>query len=1344
MKPIFFALLSLVGSSGHAGAQPLVEGRVLLPSGAPVPGARVLLFDLFDLRTAPLAAISDGSGHFVLPLATLAGVLPERFELGANYPNPFNPSTMIPYQLPASMYVRLEVFNLLGQRVATLVDGEQPAGFHTASWDATDGAGEAVGAGVYLYRLSGDGVQATRSMLLIDGQAGMSSGGPGDATAARDEGREATSAYGLTVSGPGLVPYVDPAFRVEAAMAPLEVVVEAGDRGPPAKVASSGGILGDVDNTGGVDFFDALLVALYSLDASVVLPNNGDITLGDVNADGQVDLSDAWVIAAWLNDPSDPVLPAGIGEPVAAATASLSPDPSTVSFADDGAWHRFTVEAGEPVSVVVNPAGTPPGLEITTRSGRGNYCPAEADDDVSRENGQAVYLSGCAAGEATVELRRESDGTVLRTYTFEVTGSPADLVVESISVSDSTLTPGQSFTLSATVRNQGTGPSEATTLRYYRSTNRTISTRDRRIGTDAVSALSAAATSAESIRLTAPSAEGTWYYGACVVSVGGESAGNNCSRAVTVTVKAATEEVGTGGDGGTGGEDRDLIIQSFKVSDDNLTAGQSFTFETVIHNQGTEARSTWLILYRSNDSTIDSTDPVIADYQGPGRLESTATYTVSIDWQAPPYAGTYYYGVCDSDRKVTNCSSGVRVTVEGSEGGTPDLTVHPLSVGHPIRAPGGKTSIVMVVENIGSGPAASTSMRLYRSDDATIDANDNRENVLALGHTLGPGGKRIWTNHTGVPHLAGTYYYALCVDPTIGETNIDNNCSTAVRVTVEDSEGGSPDLIVFAPGILDHRPAAGEFRLWASVKNIGTGLSKGSTLRFYRSDDATIDANDTQVRIQSIIWLGVGEVFANPPAYGDPDGSDGSSDIVRAPTSPGMYYYGACLDPVPGESDTSNNCSEAVPMNVGVPDLAIGLAWVSTSVPLAGQSFMLTATVRNQGPEAAASTMLRYYRSDDATIDANDTPIGTGTVSSLMGFDGLASGPGSRLAPSGRSRQAIRVSAPSRPGTYYYGACADAVPNEANTDNNCSSGAYVRVVPSGEDPFNIELVFDGDFTDARKDVMRQAARHWETIILEGLPDVDFSANPHTVDFSPAPTIVVDDTVDDLRIMVYKDDREFIGGLGRPDYVRSGNPTGLPALGQVWIGETFLAHTQQWDPLWMEERLLRDLMLHEITHVLGFGPFLWMELDLLHDLEGDTYFSGERAIEAFNAAGGESYSGNKVPLGGGGGLGGCGAAAHWRPHVFQGLFRHFGSEMMEPFLQRGSALSAITIQSIADLGYVVDVGRADPYRLPASVDTYRSLTPTAKPVASLDLALGTLGTIYVGDEQGRISHTISDD
>ena len=385
--------IGLLGSFGPARSDPVLEGRVRLDSGPRVPGAHVLLFDLSDLRAPPLAATTDRSGDFTLPLASLSGGLPEQFELGANYPNPFNPSTIIPYQLPAPMHVRLEVFNLLGQRVTTLVDAHQPAGFHTASWDATDAGGQAVGAGVYLYRLSGARAKLTRRMLLIDGQAGIASGGGGstglEGRAGPEEDVESAPVYGLTVSGPGLIPYIDPAFRIEADTAPLDLVVEAAGSSPRAKV-SSGGILGDVDNTGSVDFFDALLVALYSQDARIVMPNHGDISLGDVNADGQINLSDAWLIAAYLNDPSDPSLPSGIGQPAGGAAASLSPDPSTVTFADDGAWQPVHGRGPGAGLGGGQPGGDhPPGWRSPPAAAGGTSVPAEADDDVSRQDGQS-------------------------------------------------------------------------------------------------------------------------------------------------------------------------------------------------------------------------------------------------------------------------------------------------------------------------------------------------------------------------------------------------------------------------------------------------------------------------------------------------------------------------------------------------------------------------------------------------------------------------------------------------------------------------------------------------------------------------------------------------------------------------------------------------------------------------------------------------------------------------------------------------------------------------------------------------------------------------------------------
>ena len=121
-------------------------------------------------------------------------------------------------------------------------------------------------------------------------------------------------------------------------------------------------------------------------------------------------------------------------------------------------------------------------------------------------------------------------------------GSP-DLIVESLSVSNSSPNAGQSFTLRATVRNRGNAQSAATTLRYYRSSNATISTNDTEVGIDSVSGLAASGTSTESISLNAPSSVGTYYYGVCVDNISGESdRENNCSAGVQVMVRIAGDD----------------------------------------------------------------------------------------------------------------------------------------------------------------------------------------------------------------------------------------------------------------------------------------------------------------------------------------------------------------------------------------------------------------------------------------------------------------------------------------------------------------------------------------------------------------------------------------------------------------------------------------------------------------------------------------------------------------------------------------------------------------------------------------------------------------------------------
>jgi hypothetical protein len=74
---------------------------------------------------------------------------PEKFELFQNYPNPFNPTTVFSFELPVSGFVALNVFNLLGEEVATIVDEQQEAGYHEKSWDAVS-----YPSGVYFYQLS--------------------------------------------------------------------------------------------------------------------------------------------------------------------------------------------------------------------------------------------------------------------------------------------------------------------------------------------------------------------------------------------------------------------------------------------------------------------------------------------------------------------------------------------------------------------------------------------------------------------------------------------------------------------------------------------------------------------------------------------------------------------------------------------------------------------------------------------------------------------------------------------------------------------------------------------------------------------------------------------------------------------------------------------------------------------------------------------------------------------------------------------------------------------------------------------------------------------------------------
>jgi tetratricopeptide (TPR) repeat protein len=129
-----------------------------------------------DLTISALATLGEwkpalGKGN--APALTKTQNVPAKYALSQNFPNPFNPQTLIQYQLPEASHIILKIYNLFGQEVRTLVAGQREAGYHVEIWDGRNDFGEKVASGVYFYRLSAgpnatqpNGFQFTRKMVL--------------------------------------------------------------------------------------------------------------------------------------------------------------------------------------------------------------------------------------------------------------------------------------------------------------------------------------------------------------------------------------------------------------------------------------------------------------------------------------------------------------------------------------------------------------------------------------------------------------------------------------------------------------------------------------------------------------------------------------------------------------------------------------------------------------------------------------------------------------------------------------------------------------------------------------------------------------------------------------------------------------------------------------------------------------------------------------------------------------------------------------------------------------------------------------------------------------------------
>ena len=587
----------------------------------------------------------------------------------------------------------------------------------------------------------------------------------------------------------------------------------------------------------------------------------------------------------------------------------------------------------------------------------------------------------------TVEVTAEDDSTK-KTYSVTVTRAAApvsapDLAVPFVYTFTNPWGYSPAFTLGVTVENKGSGSSGSTTLRYYRSADSTITNGDTEVGTDAVGGLAASGRSREGIDLTAPSAPGTYYYGACVDAVSDESdTTNNCSPGIAFVVPAVTStdatlsglslsgvNFGTFASGTTtysaqvansvsqttvtptvnhsganyviklgGVTDADGVIPlavgsnvitiEVTAEDDTTTRTYTLTVSRLVSLQqkATDASLSGLTLSDVNFGTFSSATTSYSAQVANSVTQTTVTPTVND-------SGARHIiklgGVTDSDRTISLAvgSNVITVEVTAEDGETTKTYTVTVTRSAPPSSDATLSALTLSRVDFGTFSSATTSYSAQVANSVTQTTVTPVVNDSGASRIIKLGG--VTDSDDTVSLAVGSNVI------TVEVTAEDDSTKKTYSVTVTRAAApvSAPDLTVPYVYTFKTKPVRLQIRrftLGVNVINQGSGSSGSTTLHYYRSADSTITDGDTEVGTDA-----VGGLAASGRSV---EGID-----LTAPSAPGTYYYGACVDAVPDESDTTNNCSA-------------GIAWVvpetSTDATLSG----LTLSDVNFGTYASSTT----------------------------------------------------------------------------------------------------------------------------------------------------------------------------------------------------------------------------------------------------------------------------------------------------------------------------------------------------------------------------------------------------
>jgi hypothetical protein len=238
--------------------------------------------------------------------------------------------------------------------------------------------------------------------------------------------------------------------------------------------------------------------------------------------------------------------------------------------------------------------------------------------------------------------------------------------------------------------------------------------------------------------------------------------------------------------------------------------------------------------------------------------------------------------------------------------------------------------------------------------------------------------------------------------------------------------------------------------------------------------------------------------------------------------------------------------------------------------------------------------------------------------------------------------------------------------------------------------YTMTVCFTTTMTASQRGVFQTAAARWGSVITADLSNTiaDIPADDCRED-SPALDMTIDDLVIFAAIEPIDGPGQVLGAAG-PCYIRD-DASELPVLGVMFFDVADVAQLEA-------NGGFASVILHEMGHVLGIGT-MWNYFGLLQNPSSDavvrdTWYSGTEGLAGFNAIGGATYSGLKVPVENTGGQGT--ANGHWRESLL-------GRELMTGYLNGGSnPMSLLTVRSLTDLGYTVDASAADNFSVTLSL------------------------------------------